>query len=220
MPLLLACCLSCSGGKSSVNDTEWSSVPVECVDVPQVESPGKVSDQSSGFEYCYTADAPGEGFINRVGAATCLADPSGFHMACDKSKAEGSTCAKHADCGPGGFCEIDWEKGGLCGCIQLCTKDSDCGAEQICICPAALDMDGYGVDLGAAGTCVTAGCLTSADCGGNDCGLSVAPCFGATGTFCRAEDDACRSDASCDGRECARYSAKDAWECTKPVLCE
>ena len=214
--LLLSCCLGCSG--AAVDDTDWSSVAVECVDVPQLTSDHSASNQSSGFEYCYTTDAPGGGFINRVASATCVADPSVFHMACDKYKAEGSTCGNHDDCGPGGFCEIDWEKGGLCGCIQLCTKDSDCGSDQICICPAALD--GYGVGLGAAGTCVTAGCLTSADCGGNECGLSVAPCFGATGTFCRAEDDACRSDASCDGTECARYSAEEAWACTPPMTCE
>jgi hypothetical protein len=219
VPLLLGC--GGSGGDNPVDDSDATSVPIECVDIPQIEAPfGKTSDQSSGFEYCYTADAPSEGFINRVAAVTCVADPAGFHVACDAHKAEGSTCSEHADCGPGGFCEIDWNKGGLCGCIQLCTKDGDCDAGDACVCAGTLKFDGYAVGTGGYGQCFPAGCLSPADCGGNDCGLSVAPCHGPTGTYCRDDADACHSDADCDGTYCARYSAADTWACTPTMTCE
>ena len=219
----LVCVFACAkddngGSESRAPDSE--SPTIECVDIPQVTSDKTASEQSSGFEYCYTAEAPAEGFINRVAAVTCVADPFGFHMACDEHKAAGSTCSKHADCGSGGFCEIDWGKGGLCGCIQLCTKDSDCDAGHACVCAGRLEKHRYSASTGGYGQCFAAGCLSPADCGGDDCGLSIAPCYGPTGTYCRDESDACGSDADCDGESCAHYSVDDEWGCTPTMTCE
>jgi hypothetical protein len=123
--------------------------------------------------------------MHRPSAGECALPPRG--AACDPAVDTDTTaCSTDADCtyAANGRCN---SMGGTCLCDYPCTRDEDCGAGTLCLCP----------DATSGGRCAVASCRTDADCGGGLCASSTASCGGGLTFACLAASDECRSDSDC-----------------------
>ena len=185
-------------------------------------------DTESGFVKCP------DGAINRDKVVDC--SPAVASPTCSGN--EGAiSCASDADCtdAPNGVCRhVDAMAGqggsgpDRCDCIYPCENDTDCGADEACVCDGVVD-DGQGWAKCLPDTLtVTAppssvGCLTNADCPSNECGLYAydAGCEFAVWLACRTNADTCRADGQCGtGFECGPGDGGTAWTCFEPSLCQ
>jgi hypothetical protein len=124
-------------------------------------------------------------------------------------------CKTDADCKehPYGKCVSGrGQAGTYCGCRYSCANDSDCAADEACICK--------GVGRGGAGysSCARATCRVDADCASKQCGLSEYSngCSTNVSLACRTKEDACKSDNDCGpGSQCAvvRPGPNANWQC-------
>lgn len=147
-------------------------------------------------------------------ASTVICDPT-IDMAVCAGTEQYMDCKTDADCKehPHGKCVTGYgQVGSYCGCHYSCTNDSECGADEACICKG----------LGRGGTghsvCARAACRIDADCESRQCGLSTYN-NGCSTTFslaCRTKEDACKSDGDCGpGSQCAvvRPGTNATWQC-------
>lgn len=155
-----------------------------------------------------------DGTTHRAKKIAC--DPTLGIEACTGTEPQ-IDCMSDADCTakPGGRCAshtvVDF--GGAhpaCGCVYPCVSDSDCAADEVCVC--------YGVTktLNPSSFCARAGCATGDDCPSGECG--VASFFDGCGLqpalVCRTPEDACRFDSDCAaGESCALSDFTPTWEC-------
>ncbi len=157
-----------------------------------------------------------DGALDRVSSEVC--EPRIDLPACpaDAEGVEGG-CAEDADCTdrPHGRCVQPPLGGGIafCACRYGCANDSDCGPDEVCICPGVVD---------GSSRCVPAGCSTGDDCESGECGISATfdGCDYDVRTACRTADDMCRSDDACrdmaQGEACG-YS--NEWSCQFLPVC-
>lgn len=93
-----------------------------------------------------------------------------------------------------------------------CQSNEDCGANEVCLCSIAFQVDNLVNTVGAyPNRCVPAECRGPKDCGGMQCGLSSDPTTDPSGLFCRTEGDECSSDIDCGQRLCVHEG--DRWVC-------
>jgi hypothetical protein len=126
-----------------------------------------VSGVDTGIDKC----AGGE--YRRRQAVTCPTNYPDTNPCC-------GTCPEGMICSTGG--EI------ACSCVKACTDDSQCGADQLCMCGDT------------AGTCVAAKCQTGADCApGEEC-TSWDTTLGCLYLefACTTPADTCRGDIECN----------------------
>ncbi len=161
----------------------------------------------SGYVRC------ADGAINRVQQVACN-EPA---PAC-KGTEVNLGCTTDADCGatPGAKCaHYDEVPGGeipgdSCNCVYPCSTDSDCPAGNICACNGVVPMNA------PFAACVTASCVTNADCPSGECGISSYDdgCYRDIELACRTPGDPCRADAACqDGYQCVTANNSGAWSC-------
>ena len=191
--------LAACDGQDSRPDDE-----VSCNSIAQWQS-----DDPSGLEEC-------DGSVNRVDALACVGDPYAAVEDCPKAGGcnphGGGECAAGTVCGlaPGG----SWNLG--CVCLPVCGSDSDCAADQACLC-ASERAATSNMDL-----CVTAYCRTGADCHSGECGASPSPCGDLFGFYCRSDLDDCRVDSDCGSKQqlCAFDTGKGRWACVARASCD
>lgn len=190
----------------------------QALDTSACESPEPVLQREtaipSGFVRC------GDGFVHRVGAATCLEPVAPGNC----GSGEGGECGTDADCVelPYGACVKEQPWG--CSCRYGCASDADCSDGQVCACAGV---------VGDRARCIAADCVTTDACPGSLCGLSVrlGSCGERWGRLaCLTPDADCRVDADCSGAEpitCFSQGPTPAeckndgerWICTEPDAC-
>jgi hypothetical protein len=119
------------------------------------------------------------------------------------TQAANRRCASHLNMSDGST---------LCGCVYICTSDSDCGEGFACLCAGDLpaehnttvgDYPGvharYSLPSAPYPHCVRADCNTDADCPSGECGIAVHDdgCGPSATLACRLASDACRSHEDC-----------------------
>lgn len=153
------------------------------------------------------------GNTHRATVTTC--DPTIDMPACAGTEGHLS-CKTDADCTehPHGKCTSGYgQVGSYCGCTYSCASDSDCGANEACVCKGAGRV-GQGHSV-----CAKAACSTDKDCDSKQCGLSVYNngCSAVVSLVCRTKDDTCKSDSDCASRggQCAvaRLASDAKWQC-------
>jgi hypothetical protein len=108
----------------------------------------------------------------------------------ERGGATDGSCTSDLDCAdePHGYCSssIDSEAK---RCLYGCVRDSECGANQICLCGDPV------------GRCVEASCTVDANCGaGFRCqSYDASQGGGLTAFACQTEHDLCGGDADCTG---------------------
>ncbi|WP_053335495.1 hypothetical protein [Plesiocystis pacifica] len=152
-----------------------------------------------------------DGAINRATATACVNTVTA--QACDGTQMR-RDCDSHADCTdrPNGFCMADaGQMGTYCGCVYPCTDDSECAANEACLCPGV--TEGFDIDFAR---CAPVECKTNVGCATGECGMSFYNngCGTATTLQCRGEKDACRGDKDCgdEGGQCVAQSYTDERE--------
>jgi hypothetical protein len=204
---LLSLLAGCEGCRDSSADTD--AVATSC------ERPEQILDEAgapTGYLRC------ADGAVNRdqvvpVDMAAYEDDLPACHGE------EGSPdCQEHSDCteAPEGRCVGQSnEFVEFCRCTYLCSRDSDCETDEVCLAPEA------------NGTryiwprCVPAACITGADCASGECGVAgsqyqsethyALSCRGAPGV------DECRTDDDCSdevGNVCWP-DVDDVWRCQR-----
>ena len=103
---------------------------------------------------------------------------------------------------------------GDCSCIYPCSLDADCGAGAACLCGTSDDFI-FGTG------CRPASCLTDADCGELECGVSPSVCRTGEALHCRTPEDDCRIDADClPGNDRCAFEVKlGRWSCSSYAFC-
>lgn len=136
------------------------------------------------------------GATHRAGAAACGTAIKGEACRGDEKR---FSCKSDADCkdGPHGRCMTGvGQVGTYCGCEYACASDSECKADEACVCAdAGPEMKDVGHSV-----CAPARCRADADCADTKkCGLSVHfnGCGTEVGLACRQGNDACQSNADC-----------------------
>lgn len=167
---------------------------------------------SDGF-YTGFARCP-DGTLHRLEPTSCDATISGPSCQGDE---ESKFCESNADCteGPYGRCIHQDFYGNLgvsaCSCSYGCALDSDCAADEVCVCKDV-------VSAGSRSTCEKANCAKSEDCPSGECGLSIYHdgCSQNLDLACRADSDACRLSPDCSGdyAECEATSSPHVWKCS------
>ncbi|MCB9686142.1 MAG: ferritin-like domain-containing protein [Alphaproteobacteria bacterium] len=158
-----------------------------------------------------------DGAVNRATQRSCDPAPPPW-SACSQTF---GSCSVDADCtaGPNGRC-LDVYFG--CGCVYSCATDTDCGANEVCLCGGAMPTvtDSWS-------HCVPANCATDADCASGECGVAVqtdgigCPNYALVG--CRTPTDLCREDGDCVGADqfCTIRPVVFDWRCrtVPPLAC-
>lgn len=145
--------------------------------------PVLVEGKETGVETC------ADGSVHKKVSIECPVGTPSKQPAC-KASTEGS-CSLPSDCTekPNGYClEFPgWATNTSCGCFYGCTKDSDCGPDQVCLCGDPI------------GKCVTSTCTGDSDCSpGNICSsYDASKGCGGISFACHTDDDACGNDADC-----------------------
>ena len=187
----------------------------DCTPVDQYSPSGKSAP--SGYEYC--ALGASGGFMHRVEAVDVADDPFRNPDAICFDHVLPNYCKTDADCEKGSVCE-DGGKTGGCRCHAKCRADADCGEEQACL-PQMLPLGGHERVLSGDNYCITATCLTDADCRSGWCVLSSG-CSEPIGgqLHCFSSTDECRTSADCsDAKDC--YHGMDgSFECNYYGTCE
>lgn len=192
-------CASESGGGPTTKDTTTQELGLkECVPESDHGYPG------SGVVLC-NGD-----FLHREQALECHAEllrpGQDGYPASRQDAAVSSGCFVDADChsAPDGYCVL---QGDRLVCAYGCRQDSDCAANELCLC---------GTEL--AGNCVLAECRTDADCpegslctGPKDL-RDIFPVHFA----CQQAVDRCAGDGDCTENTC-HYTSKDGFRtCPAP----
>lgn len=111
----------------------------------------------------------------------------------------GSSCNADADCSGLPLAYCTWHQVGLESgrCESGCLRDSDCGANALCLC------------IGG-GRCIEATCKTDADCGsGSLCAVGDTVNCGESTFACQRADDECATSADCSsGSTCIISNAR------------
>ncbi|RYE89722.1 MAG: hypothetical protein EOO75_11340 [Myxococcales bacterium] len=143
------------------------------------------------------------GWVTEANGATHRASPTACGTAIKGEACRGDeksfACRSDAECkeGPNGRCLSGaGQVGAYCGCQYACASDSDCKADEACVCAdAGPDMKNEGHSV-----CAPARCRVDADCADTKrCGLSVHfnGCGTQVGLACRQRDDACQASSDC-----------------------
>lgn len=192
---------ACSGTAGTVPTETGSTSPVEpcATSTPILLASGA----SSGFEQC------NDGAVHRTavvppGPVAPITDP--------RCSIGGPDCAVDADCTehPAGAC-LEWEGETLtCQCYYGCTSDSDCGSDQFCM-PPEVQPAFVGKTFAQ---CHYATCVTDADCPSGECTIArtQTACGDTYSLACRSADDACRTEAECEGNDLC-FLQSGAFEC-------
>lgn len=144
-------------------------------------------DASTGFVLCE------DGSIHREAANECPTEVPRSEGMPDYDPAR-DQCEFDRDCPANSYCGRQEIEGGLTlgyTCISGCVQDSDCAADQLCLCADPI------------GKCVPATCKTDAECGaGLEC-ASHDPTHGCghVAFACQTPDDTCR--VACAQNMCA-----------------
>jgi hypothetical protein len=191
---LLVLTLGCAGCPSS--DTP-DSPPAGDSDplVTGCEDPQPILSEAgtaTGYEQC------ADGSVNRVSVVAVDKALYEDDLPACAAEPEDAGCHEHADCteaAEGRCVGLINEFVNYCDCTYLCSLDSDCGADEICLAPEA------------NGTryrwprCVPATCTTGADCASGECGVAGSQYQSEVhyALACRngPEVDACRTDEFC-----------------------
>ncbi len=150
---------------------------------------------------------------SRVPMACPATDPSQFEPLDGGVPA----CSTAADCsGVGGL--YTHCLNGQCSPDQ-CLTDDDCPEGQACGCASSFRGNAFHTNL-----CVTTGCRTDADCGGEGaCSetISSSPCGGLGGFYCHTAADECNSNVDCCAGTpiCAYQSTLGHWACQAATVC-
>jgi hypothetical protein len=121
-----------------------------------------------------------------------------------------TNCMGDADCTMGMNGRCTFGRIGPHCTYDTCFSDSDCGADQVCLCDGG---DGGG------NHCITTTCGTNNDCGGQTC----SPTFGSCGNYagivsyaCHTTSDECTVDSDCAGVDayCKFDPAVSHWVCS------
>lgn len=211
MLLLLLACTGAPPGDSGVGVVET------CVDATQYSAPGVLGTDLAGLRYCWSDDPYGPRW-DRTEAPACTSDEEAFLQECAESEPD-APCATDADCG-GGQCTYDgWSS---CECVPTCTTSEDCAAGESCLCAAAYETPGGELNSPQGWSqCRPAECTSSADCGGEPCGLSLDICQYPLGFYCHGADDTCLYDSDCATNERCLYDTDaSVWACSEGADCE
>ncbi len=118
-------------------------------------------------------------------------------------------CTSDADCTAGTNGRCGFGRIGTFCSYDGCFRDSDCAANEACMCDGA---------PGGGNTCVPAGCRTNNDCAP---GFACSPTFGSCGHYfgfigfeCHTAADECTTDAECGAGYCAFDPAIGHWACS------
>ncbi len=162
-----------------------------------------MQSQAEGF-YAGIETCPETG-PHRDEAVTCEVLPE--ISACERGECAGG-CDEFAT----GACSE--ASPGDCSCIYPCSLDADCGAGAACLCGTSDDFI-FGTE------CRPASCLTDADCGEFECGVSPSVCRTGEALHCRTPEDDCRIDADClPGNDRCAFEVKlGRWSCSSYAFC-
>lgn len=171
---------------------------------PRCETPTPF-DSVSGLVRC------ADGAIDRASAGSCT--PGVVGPACEGTEMQ-LICTSDADCTahPYGRCTSSFQGGGggttFCACEYSCVTDADCDPGSACACAGAGEWI-------QGSRCITALCVTNADCPSGECGVSSFDngCEVERYFVCRTSEDTCHADSDCTapGQTCVRYG--DVWAC-------
>lgn len=162
-----------------------------------------MQSQAKGF-YAGIETCPETG-PHRDEAVTCKVLPE--ISACERGECAGG-CDEFAT----GACNE--ASPGDCSCIYPCALDADCGAGAACLCGTSDDFI-FGTG------CRPASCLTDADCGELECGVSPSVCRTGEALHCRTPEDDCRIDSDClPGNDRCAFEVKlGRWSCSSYAFC-
>lgn len=213
-------------GTTSPGDAGRASddAPRAALDAPGLDAPVEPTDTGTAGDGEGAPDAPvvaPDAPVVSLDAGMCMDLPPAptrpAEVVCSPCRPPGTTssgggeCASDADCtaGDNGRC-VFGRIGAFCS-YDLCFRDSDCAADEACLC------DGSGLG-GGGNACVHAGCRTNNDCGP---GLACSPTFGSCGHYtgfigfeCHTASDECTEDAECGAGYCAFDPALGRWACS------
>ena len=183
-------------------------LPADCVPVTLTDAEGQLTDAWSGWLYCKDSLFRMEAIDCPIANAydVCVDSPN-----CDNCAAE-EECLNYYGTDPD-----------YCFCGNNCTKDSDCGANEVCMCSGGVE----GVwGSGSRNICLPADCAGQADCPAVPdesvprCRLGLSLCATPESVHCRTEVDDCIYESDCPNYWCAYDPGDERWSCDQPAICE
>lgn len=150
-----------------------------------------------------------DGTVHRASATTC--DAVNPRPAC-VDPGQHATCTSDTACKDGAnprCIQDSGQIGSFCQCDYSCATDSDCKADEVCVCGEALGGSHHSM-------CVTALCKQDSDCASGTCGVSVQHngCSETRVLACRTTADTCTRNADCNAPETCAYDSHTAkWTC-------
>jgi hypothetical protein len=151
-------------------------------------TPVMIGGSDTGYDLC----AGQEATVFRRRAIVQCPDLSPRATRCQQPGDSGAQCASDTECTakPHGACMLGVDTG--CHCVYGCSRDSECGAQEICLCADPI------------GQCYAASCNVGSCAPGYACvGSPWTPPDKCGGPFaCQLSDDECLMDSDCDGGQC------------------